>query len=101
MLALEVVPATSGTAKLSEREEPARREGSVLVATLAIGVCGTDREIVAGEYGWPPPDETALVIGHESLGRVIEAPPGTSVVAGIWSLGSSAARPRCRVRIAP
>ena len=82
MLAIEVVPLTAGTAKLAEREEPVLSEGSVLVETLAIGVCGTDREIVAGNYGRPSPGEANLVLGHESLGRVIEAPAGSSVAAG-------------------
>jgi threonine dehydrogenase-like Zn-dependent dehydrogenase len=55
---------------------------------VALGVCGTDREIVAGQYGVPPPGTDRLVLGHESLGRVREAPPGSSfepgdVVAGI------------------
>ena len=29
-----------------------------------------------GEYGWAPPGEERLVLGHESLGRVLEAPAG-------------------------
>jgi threonine dehydrogenase-like Zn-dependent dehydrogenase len=53
-----------------------------------VGVCGTDREIAAGEYGWAPPGATRLVIGHESLGRVLEAPAGSGfgpgdLVAGV------------------
>jgi threonine dehydrogenase-like Zn-dependent dehydrogenase len=53
---------------------------------IALGVCGTDREIVAGEYGWSPPGGERLVLGHESLGQVSEAPvesglrPGDLVV---------------------
>lgn len=49
---------------------------------LALGVCGTDREIVSGEYGWPPPGERRLVLGHESLGRVAEAPAGSELKPG-------------------
>ena len=51
------------------------REGSVLVEAVAVGVCGTDVEIVEGKYGWAPPGKTRLVLGHESLGRVID--PGS------------------------
>src|SRR4051812_852747 len=53
---------------------------------IALGVCGTDREIVAGEYGWSPPGGERLVLGHESLGQGSEAPverglrPGDLVV---------------------
>jgi glucose 1-dehydrogenase len=59
----------------------------LLVETLALGVCGTDREIVAGEYGWPPSGSERIVLGHESLGRVRTAPNGQfepgDLVAGI------------------
>jgi threonine dehydrogenase-like Zn-dependent dehydrogenase len=58
------------------------------VEAVAVGVCGTDVEIVEGKYGWAPPGKTRLVLGHESLGRVID--PGQSgalragdLVAGI------------------
>jgi threonine dehydrogenase-like Zn-dependent dehydrogenase len=49
---------------------------------LALGVCGTDREIVSGEYGWPPEGRDRLVLGHESLGRVREAPSESGFEAG-------------------
>ena len=45
-------------------------------------MCGTDREIVAGRYGWAPPGSDRLVLGHEWLGRVCEAPPGGDIDAG-------------------
>jgi threonine dehydrogenase-like Zn-dependent dehydrogenase len=57
-------------------EAPRPTDGELLVETVALGVCGTDREIVAGEYGWAPPGSDRLVLGHESLGRVREAPDG-------------------------
>lgn len=41
---------------------------------LAVGVCGTDKEIVRGEYGWAPSGRERLVLGHESLGRVHRRP---------------------------
>jgi glucose 1-dehydrogenase len=44
----------------------------VKVRILEVGLCGTDREISAFEYGTPPPDSEYLVIGHESLGQVVE-----------------------------
>ena len=37
---------------------------------LDVGVCGTDREICAFDYGTPPAGSDHLVIGHEALGRV-------------------------------
>jgi glucose 1-dehydrogenase len=62
-------------------------EGGLLVETIAIGVCGTDVDIVAGRYGWPPRGQERLVIGHESLGRVLEAPKGCGFTAGDLVVG--------------
>jgi len=59
----------------------------VLVETLAVGVCGTDLEIISGAYGWAPPGHDRLVLGHESLGRVLDAPAGAAVVAGDLVVG--------------
>ena len=75
MKAITVEPNKPGTARLEDVPEPDVREGSVLVEAIAIGVCGTDVEIVEGKYGWVPPGKTRLVLGHESLGRVLEPDP--------------------------
>ncbi len=57
MRALTVLPGVAGSGDVTELPEPDPSEGRVLVETLAIGVCGTDREILAGEYGEAPPGE--------------------------------------------
>ena len=59
--------------KIVDHPEP-RLEGDtdVLVEMLDVGVCGTDREIARFEYGSPPPGSPYLVIGHESLARVLD-----------------------------
>src|ERR1700757_2439783 len=75
MKAITVKPMTPGSAQLEDIPEPDEREGSVLVEAIAVGVCGTDVEIAEGKYGWAPPGKTRLVLGHESLGRVIEPDP--------------------------
>ena len=59
----------------------------MLVRALALGVCGTDREIVSGAYGWAPPGQKRLVIGHESLGKVQEAPADSGFKAGDLVVG--------------
>ena len=74
--------------RLDNVPEPPASDGEVLVETMAIGICGTDREIVAGSYGSAPDGADRLVIGHESLGRVLDAPSGSylrlgDLVAGI------------------
>jgi threonine dehydrogenase-like Zn-dependent dehydrogenase len=78
MRAITVIPMQAGSARLDEVAEPPRADGDLLVQTLAVGVCGTDLEISQGDYGWAPPGRERLVLGHESLGRVLEAPRGAT-----------------------
>jgi glucose 1-dehydrogenase len=86
MQAITVEPGIADSAALIDVAEPAADDRSVLVQSLALGICGTDREILRGEYGWAPKGERRLILGHESLGRVVEAPkecgfaPGDLVV---------------------
>jgi glucose 1-dehydrogenase len=82
MRAVTVVPLQPGSVDLTELPEPPESDGPVLVRTRAVGVCGTDLEIIGGEYGWAPPGEERLAIGHESLGEVLEAPDGADVAKG-------------------
>jgi glucose 1-dehydrogenase len=87
MRALTVIPKREGSAALTEVPEPPEDEGSVLVEALAVGVCGTDEEIVRGAYGWAPTGQERLVLGHESLGRVLEAPADADVSQGDLVVG--------------
>ena len=80
--AITLEPKKSGTARLEEIPEPNVDEGAVLVEAVAVGVCGTDTEIVEGKYGWSPPGKTRLVLGHESLGRVLEPDPSGRLKKG-------------------
>jgi glucose 1-dehydrogenase len=87
MLAITVIPGKQGSVGLSEMPEPPVADGPILVDTQAVGICGTDIEIINGEYGTAPPDADRLIIGHESLGRVAEAPPGSGFSAGDLVVG--------------
>lgn len=87
MRALTVIPGSPGSLSLEEIDEPDPSHGALLVEGLALGVCGTDREIVAGDYGWVPEGEERLVIGHESLGRVREAPASSEFAEGDLIVG--------------
>ena len=87
MKALTVVPLSKDSAELSDIEEPPESDGPVLVETIGVGICGTDAEILSGEYGWPPPGRKRLVLGHESLGRVLDAPSGGRVAKGDLVVG--------------
>ena len=87
MRALTVAPGTANSAKVEDIPAPPKSDGAVLVRALALGVCGTDREIVSGAYGWAPPGQKRLVIGHESLGKVQEAPADSGFRAGDLVVG--------------
>lgn len=87
MLALTVQPGTADSVRLEEIPNPDSRSGSLLARALALGICGTDREIIAAEYGSAPPGRERLVLGHESLGRVEEAPPGCGFTPGDLVVG--------------
>jgi threonine dehydrogenase-like Zn-dependent dehydrogenase len=87
MRALTVVPRQAGSLEVSEVAEPVAKDGELLVDGIALGVCGTDREIAAGQYAWAPPGEHRLILGHESLGRVREAAPGSGFSPGDLVVG--------------
>ena len=87
MRALTIVPLQAGSAAVMDVEEPGPGPGDLLVDGLALGVCGTDREMVAGDYGWAPPGQERLILGHESLGRVRTAPAGSGFEEGDLVVG--------------
>jgi threonine dehydrogenase-like Zn-dependent dehydrogenase len=68
-----VRPGVRDSLELSDLPEPPEADGPVLVEAVAVGLCGTDVEIVAGEYGQAPSGSELLVLGHENLGRVTDA----------------------------
>jgi len=87
MRALTIRPGTADSLQLLDVPEPDPRSGRLLVRALALGICGTDREIIAGAYGTAPPQCDCLILGHESLGRVHEAPPGSGFAKGDLVVG--------------
>ena len=101
MKAIAVYPGRPQSAHLAEVREPQVSDvpdgRGILVQVLRVGVDGTDKEINAAEYGRAPEGEDFLVIGHESLGRVLEVGanvpdtirPGDYVVATVRRPGTS------------
>ena len=87
MRAITVEPGKHGTARLEEVPEPDVQEGTVLVEAVAVGVCGTDVEIVEGKYGTAPRGKNRLVLGHESLGRVVDPGPSGALKKGDLVVG--------------
>jgi glucose 1-dehydrogenase len=87
MRALTVEPGRPNSIKLEDVPPPPESDGDILVRALALGICGTDREIISGDYGWAPPGAQRLIIGHESLGRVEQAPAGSGFSPGDLVVG--------------
>jgi threonine dehydrogenase-like Zn-dependent dehydrogenase len=87
MRAITVLPGVANSARLDDVPEPPLSDGTVLVRTVALGVCGTDREIISGGYGYAPPGQQHLILGHESLGTVEAAPPGSGLAPGDLVVG--------------
>src|SRR5258708_3884202 len=71
----------AGRAWVAEIPEPTfANTDDVVVEVLRVGVCGTDRHVMARAWGdgcGLPPDTDYLVLGHEAVGRVINV--GTHV----------------------
>ncbi|HZL94700.1 MAG TPA: glucose 1-dehydrogenase [Vicinamibacterales bacterium] len=87
MKAITVEPHKPGSARLEDIPAPDVHDGSVLVEAVAVGVCGTDVEIIEGKYGWAPPGRARLVLGHESLGRVLDPGPTGGLQKGDLVVG--------------
>jgi threonine dehydrogenase-like Zn-dependent dehydrogenase len=80
MKAVAVFPADHDV-KIIDQEEPRIASPTgVKLRMLEVGICGTDKEICAFEYGTPPAGSPYLVLGHESLGEVVEVGAGVSRV---------------------
>jgi threonine dehydrogenase-like Zn-dependent dehydrogenase len=86
MRAMVVEPGRAGSGRVIDLEHPPGT-GDVVVDGLFVGICGTDAEITAGEYGDAPPGDDLLVLGHESLGRVVNAPPTSGLAPGDLVVG--------------
>jgi len=72
-LAVKITPGQKDSAVLEPYPVRSPGRGELLLEALEVGICGTDLEIVSGLYGEAPKGEEKLVIGHESLLRVVEA----------------------------
>ena len=73
MKAVAVFPGDRRVDVIDHPEPRITSPTEVKIRMLDVGICGTDKEIVTFEYGTPPPGSPYLVIGHESLGEVVES----------------------------
>ena len=76
MLGLVTTPGRAETTEVVEVADPSPRAGELLLRTLEVGVCGTDREISEGTFGVAPAGSERLLLGHEFLGVVEEGGHG-------------------------
>jgi threonine dehydrogenase-like Zn-dependent dehydrogenase len=87
--------------RVIDRTPPALEgDDQVKLRMLEVGVCGTDHDIAHFTYGAPPAGDPYLVMGHESLGEVVEVggavsslKPGDLVVT---TVRRPCGRPECR-----
>jgi len=78
MKAVAVYPARQAVGIADVAEPHIATPTEVKLRMLEVGVCGTDKDICAFAYGTPPPGQDRFVLGHESLGEVVEAGPGVA-----------------------
>ncbi len=70
MIALALRPGEAHSTSLEQVADARPEAGEVLLRTLRVGVCGTDREMHEGHFGKAPEGSELLVLGHELLARV-------------------------------
>jgi len=80
MKAMAVYPSDRRLSIIDHPEPALTSPTDVKLRMLDVGICGTDKEIVSCEYGTPPEGSSYLIIGHESLGEVVEVGPQVSRV---------------------
>ena len=103
MRAVGVLPKQREVRLLDHEVPKVSADRQVKVRSLEVGICGTDKEICTFVYGAPPKGFDYLVIGHESLGEVIEVgsevkdfKPGDLVVPSVRRPCSHADCQPCR-----
>ena len=63
--------------ELADVPEPSE-PGLIGVEVHLVGICGTDTKIVSGKI----PVQYPRILGHELIGRVVSAPPGSPISPG-------------------
>ena len=92
-------PVASGPLRLTVREVPEPGPGELLVRVRACGVCRTDLHLAEGDL---PPRAPGITPGHEVVGEVAAAGPGTTRfapgdrVGAAWLAGTDGTCAYCR-----
>jgi threonine dehydrogenase-like Zn-dependent dehydrogenase len=64
---------------VEDRPDPVPGPGEALLRVIATGICGSDLHGFTGENGRRVP---GMVMGHETVGRVVDVGPGTETPPG-------------------
>jgi 2-desacetyl-2-hydroxyethyl bacteriochlorophyllide A dehydrogenase len=67
-----------GEIEVQSRPDPRPGVGEAVVAILVGGICGTDIKVVHGDV----PSKLPIVLGHELVGEIVEAPSGSGLDPG-------------------
>jgi propanol-preferring alcohol dehydrogenase len=92
-------PMATGPVRLIERARPEPGQGELLIRVLCCGVCRTDLHLAEGDL---PPKAADVTPGHEVVGEVVEAGPGTvrfrpgDRVGVAWLAGTDGSCRYCR-----
>lgn len=81
MRAIRATPGDPQSVMCERQELPVPGASEVLVRTIAVGVCGTDREVLTDGSG------PRITVGHEVLGRVEKAPIDSGLKPGELVVG--------------
>lgn len=72
MKAIAITPGKGSPHFVDIPEPEIKNDKQLIVETLQVGICGTDRAEVTGGRAMPPAGKNELIIGHEMLGRVTQ-----------------------------
>ncbi len=83
MKVISLIPGTTNVSLIDVEEPVITASDEIKIKVWQVGICGTDREQVAGGRSDAPEGKETLVIGHEMFGQVTEVGAEvTSAVAG-------------------
>src|SRR6266700_4509685 len=93
MRAVGVLPGKRAVSLVSHPAPEIASASQVKIRTIEVGICGTDREICSFAYGTPPDGSEYLVLGHETLGEVLEVGAGISTLKTVDLVVPTVRRP--------
>lgn len=91
MKAIAIVPGTPDSVHVRDVPRPGLDRvpdgRGARVRMIRVGLCGTDADLASGRFGIAPEGADHLVLGHESLARVVEVGSGGDGESGAMAPG--------------